>query len=367
MSVPAVESKLSYPVGFEEAVLPMLGPVASTSGARSFLYGDQEQFQKLKGESVERVMKELGIIRSFPAQKKGTLLPMLKSLGEKRRMIAQKIGTEDYEAFGRLAVAPLLQPKAITCLTHPRLKEFNQKIRSLFHKAIKEDKVGQRVVDTNFSRYTIERFTPNVIRALFTQATEDYRKSPVQNPKIDLLDSFDDISETVKAADLPGVKIPDKPDVIPYTIGTLEFLVGTVEAKMKGEWKVLTRHVVWLNNPSGEKGAITDEMLAHFERYSFATLLHTPRPEVEADLVALDKLTDKLIRNEYKNPKEFDRDLAFWEHRLFHIMPFDRGSASIIEIFREAICRIQKRDIPNRRDEDAMAEPDVEKYISSKF
>jgi hypothetical protein len=328
------------------------------------VYGnDPSLFSKWKEKTTERTLASLEHTKSLSS--------LLQLLGRERQEIAIQTKTIQAEKFGLLRTEKL--PDETATLTHlldDRYSEINQKLMAYFHDFVipifsQPVDVAQCIFQTESTRYTIDKFDPRKIGYLAYQILNANPRTQEDCDRInstsDLLNCIGGTADMVnKGLRLPNIAMPQSPDIGPLTIGPLQFLVATTEVKVNGKWRLATRHIVWLNQP--EPGPIKKKTIDYFRRFGFATLVHSPRHELKDSLESLEPLTQKLLQP-YKDRAEFQKDLATWEYRLFNAMPYYRGSASIIEIMREALCRKHKEKTPNRKDTDAMFIPFIEAYL----
>jgi len=352
-------AELGYPVGFEATSHRLLGvrwdePEIDAQQ----IYGDQSLFKPWREGCVAETANFIRESRGDLVGKEGGLIQLLSKIGESRWVAASKMGTSQAEKFGILRTVPLKDENTtLTHLTSPRYREFNQKLRVQFANLFPQFQRGEKSVvrETEFSRVTVQKFDREEFERMLAKAqTPCYGQKAADkaNEAIELLNSLGGLCDLVKAFEFPGLKMPSHPDMGPITVGPLQFLVGTVEVNVDGVWKKMTRHATWLNAP--DRGPIKQDAIEYFKKFGFATLIHSPKKDVAFHLKALEPLTQKLIGHKYDSSEEFQRDLRLWDHRLYHAMPYYRGSASGIEILREAICLVQGQEVPVRKDIDAL-------------
>jgi hypothetical protein len=349
----ALPSALPYPERLDqatEAYYKNTKPANTVS-----VYGDQTLFQQWKTACVrETRLQEMD------------LFPLLKKLGEKRRAIAEKMDSEHKYKFGLLRTEYLPEePSTITVLTAPRYREANQRLKIQFFDLLPffKQNVTRCTFETEHSRYTIEKMN----RARIQELLAKLRIGPKMDKEIDdfnaltsLLNCIGGIAAVVYAFKLPDLQRPSSPDLGPLSIGPLQFLVGTIEQKVAGTWELSTRHVAWINQ--AHQGPIQEKAIEYFKTFGFITIAHSPREKVLAHLKGVKTLTQKLVSHPYAEDSAFQKDLAEWEYRMFHAMPYYRGSASVIEILREAICKNQNKEVPKRTDLEALSWPFAKTY-----
>ncbi len=335
------------------------------------LYGPQDLFKSWKLTCIKNITHSLQKLRKCDF--KTCLYPTLLAIGQERNKIAALMQTSHHEKFGLfrnddLCVSRWREYTTQTHLLPCRYREFNQKMRSLFFlfMPLFQYNVDKCCFETDFSQYTIEKIDQTRLKSLIERARKpltlrDNVDRVSQNHLIELLNVLGGVHDMVRNLKLPGFDLPQFPQ-----IGDIQFLVGTIKNKIEGEWQLLTRHITWIKQ--SHSGPVEDEAIDYFKRYGFATLCHTPRSSIRHLIDKhLEGLTKQLIQKSYEDSKEFKRDLAVWEYRMFHVMPFLRGSTNSIEILRESICNLLEKELPTTTDEDAFIQPFLETYIKGTF
>lgn len=365
MAIMSVSHALPYPNELEQSVKILFGESSTKSETFDLQasYGDQSLFTEWKKRCTDDTLSYFQQARQDLA--KGFFIQLMQRLGRERNSIAQQMKSPSAEKFGLLRTVDL-ENSTVTHLTAPRYREFNQKIRNQFANSFLhfQQNLDPVVVETDFSRSTLEIIDRSKLQEMVLiigrkpHSEEEVLKA---NERIALLNSIAGVSDLVYGLQLPHLQQPDKPDIGPMKIGPLQFLVNTIESKIKGKWKTMTRHLLWLNQ--SEAGPITNQAIDYFKRCGFVTLLHSSKADLPFHLEAIENLTKELITSQYENPRLFKRDLGVWEFRLCHSMPFYRGSQSVLEILREAICRFQNQEVPNRTDADALSSTTLESYL----
>lgn len=347
---------LSYPTGLDQLMeaLP----------ARDFA-----EWKKRCTDETYATLQQLACKKSVTGfevmQTDYLLLRLLEKAGQERRELAWKMHSFSAEKYGLLRTTPL-EGEEITHLSGPKHRELNQYLRIRFAKFFPrfQENVESFGPATSISRHTVERIDSVRLRELIAQVERAPYLSEEENQKnnelVALLNAIGAVSDYVYTL-FPDLQRPEELDVGPLRIGSLQFLVNTVESNISDQWKTLTRQITWLNQE--HVGPIEERTRDYFEQYGFVTLLHSPREDLPFHFKTLENLTQRLATFTYQTPKEFHRELAVWDFLLFQIRPFYRDSAVIVEIVREAICRWRGETVPDRIEEQALSSLFIEAYL----
>jgi hypothetical protein len=326
------------------------------------LYGkDQERYQKWREDCVERVA----------AGKFGcSLESILAHLGRERGKIAEELDSYKAEQFGLSRRDPDLGDKSVlTHLISERYGKLNQNLRKVFQERFpffQENMGTTKIEETPYTRVTFERHdSSRIMREINEYYAGKFKGTKEQSETcVELWNGISGIYDQIQAL-YPDLKLELlDPEEVPRIIGIspLQFLTAKIEAKVNGVWKPLTTYLTWLSQPGS--GPIQETAIEYFKRRGFVTLIHTPRDAIDSHIHAVDSYVRKLLTATCANPNEKVRNISFLQHRLFHLVPYNRGSTSVVEIIMEAIHK--KQGLPKLQisDTDAFSQLFVERYMS---
>lgn len=371
MSIRLDSLHLPYPVELDAAVKNLHSEASESvlPDDEMEIYGDQSLFKSWREEAVHKVVArfrelEIGSSTDF-------FTDLLKELGDERHHIAAKMNSRNADRFGVIRTTFLRdEHTTLTHLTASRYREFNQKLRQQFTQffPIFQQNIGSFSGETELSRYKVEKIDCRKLTQIVREVTQARPSTEEEmlkvNESIALLNTIGGISELVYLLDLPGLKPPKvfDPALGGLRVGALQFLVGTIEVKMQGRWRTLTRHVAWLNQKN--LGPLEAGTVEYFKRVGFVTLMHTPRESLSFHIDELKAATKKLISARYETPELFKRDLAAWEFKFSHVMPYYRGSRSVLEVLREGICRFRGFESSATPEAEILSYPFFESYLN---
>jgi hypothetical protein len=331
--------------------------------AKSEMYGDQVRFQAWKSECVGVIFRSL---ESFHAQDKDEFSQSFNKLFRGIGIIRQALAGMHHE-FGVWR-----REARKTALIRSQYRTANQKLRTLFASCMPkfghsktDDQPESYTFGDKFSRYTIKRYTQKHQKLMY-DLTLTFRHvkggyGPEEEDKIQLLETMRSIRREIT----DGLQLPELVAEEPLSIqegrSQLQFFVGTISNQIEGEWVPLTRHITWIKQK--ERGAVTDAAMRYFEQYGYVTHLHTDMQQFDPLLRSIVNIAYRLIQ---PNPevKKFKADLAALDYRLFHGMFFERGSESITESFREAMCQLHQQPVPTAKGESALTQPFLVNYVN---
>ncbi len=329
--------------------------------AKCAMYGDQTRFQAWKSECVGIIFRSLGSSRAQDKDEfSQSFNKLLRGIGVTRQAL---VGMHpEFGVWRREAKK--------TPLIRSQYRTANQKLRMLFASCMPrfghsktDDQPESYTFGDKFSRYTIRRYTQSHQKLMYDLAlTFRYVNGsygPEEEDKIQLLETMRSIRREITAVlQLPEL-VAEEPLSIQEGRSQLQFFVGTISNQIEGEWVPLTRHITWIKQK--ERGPVTDAAMRYFEQYGYVTYFHTDMQQFDPLLRSIANISYRLVQ---PDPKKFKADLAALDYRLFHGMFFERGSESITEIFREAICQLQQQPVPTAKGESALTEPFLEKYVN---
>lgn len=347
-----------------EAFRAYAGDVPAQETVKSSMYGDQDLFQDWKQQCVAAISREFETYRAIEDREKfyQSITSMIRELGTSRQVLGShpEFGTWRKEAEK-------------TALVRMQYRPANQKLRILFASCM--PRFGHNETETQpesytfgdkFSRYTIKRYTQSHQKWMY-DLTLSFRYlkgeyGPQEEERIELLDTMRSIRREV----ISDLKLPElateNARSIPEGRSQFQFFVGTISNQVEGEWVPLTRHITWIKQK--EPGPVTEAAMDYFKQYGYVTYLHTDKQQFDPLLRSIVNISHRLIQ---PNPdvKKFKADLAVLDYRFFHAMFFCRGSETITEIYREAMCQLQQQPVPKTMGEDALAEPFLVQYVNN--
>ena len=359
------EKDIPYP----EGVYPYFDlHIASKAKSR---YGDQELFAKWKAKTIQETVQALHNTKIAGSQNHPShfLARVLEDLGKKRGVIAKTQGSDKWNEFG---IDRRVQEQYIfTILLNFQYRESNQKLRKFFYDFFpffQQEKfpVHRVEINTSYSRFTMEKLDQKELCERMEEARttfvvkkgtplEEIRKIEARlNDRVRMLNALGLIQEVIRSLKLPDIQLLPSPSV-----GSLQYFIGTIETKVGGQWRVLTRQVAWIKQE--EPGYLRPEAIDYFIRYGFTAWIHTPKEEINPLIESLEGKVKDLIYCE--DPSVNRNTLSFLVYRLFHATPYLRGSASIVEILHEAICKLKGLPLQTVKDEDALICPFIERYM----
>lgn len=331
-------------------------------GSRESLYGaDQAVYQRWREKCVDQVVAgEAG----------RTLGEIIAHLGNERCRIARELGSQNAEEFGVSRCDPRRgQQATLTHLASARYGKLNQKLRAAFLERFpffQESDQATKVEETPYSRVTFQRFDQARISREITELYSGKFKG-TQDQADELVELFNSIMGVYEQNQhlFPDVGLPPvDPTKIVQILerSPLQFLVAKIETKVKGDWKPLTSYMTSI--VQSDKGPILQSAVEYFKRRGFITLKHTPRSEIKVQVQAVERLAKKLLNESYDDPKAKLRDISFLQYRLFHLTPYNRGSASVVEIIMEAIYKKHGFSEVQIEESEAFSQLFIEQYIN---